>query len=1240
MIIRWLKRITLGILLVVLASLASISALVATEGGSRWLVGKVIDWLPERIGTLEVGELKGNLLTGLDVTFFDFKQRRDGQLHQRYRAKDVSFRWQPFALLYSAVSVQSLEAKDINIILPPPSGEPRAEPFVWPSFALPVRIELGDVQLRDIYIQRGRQPLIYLQSVSGSVSLGTFNLRMDEFAVVTPTYGAEISGRIGLRFPYAASLNANWFYDLPGRGGAEQEPVHFSGAGDVRGDIQELDIEHQLATPFVIASQGTFLPNLVTEAGQPRQSPDVKLQNEWQDQQVLARWFPANLVPPVSSATLDVSGWYDNYHALLNGEVTQETLGEFAVQADVRGDLKHVGIAELAVQQINLDEKAPSSQPAELKATGQVNWLPTVNWELSLAAEHVNPAHYLPEWPGNLRVNLLTTGSYSAANDEVADGNTTNDPAKKMLSVRVTELALNGQLRGLEVTGRGDAGYDGQRWFSDQLRLTLGANQIQVSGSYSDQIDMQWQVNAPLLAQIDPRITGTLSTTGRLQGSFSEPRVEATAEGKNLQWQGYALDAVDLQLEHTGAGNYALALTAQDLQMNQQRFEQLQLNGSGNLAQHQLQAKINSDAYGELTFDLQSHYQQGTWRGKFDALEIDMDKLPRWWLTSSEWIQVDAQQANIGKQCLTTRVRWGNANRTEGAEDTDAAGDSATAQDADAAAIETPQLCIQGEWQAQSGVELQASLFAAPLRQARPWLKPDVTLGGVVDGEVNFRLATNLPNKTSAFSGMTASVNMQTRDGELRYQFADEEPNVYAWNSAQLTANVEGEKLDGRFVMDWAGYGDVQATTQIDFAREDISGEITANFTDLAPLEALIPFADDVQGRLAADVQISGKLQQPDVVGQLNLVDGVARLPRLGVELTAVTARLQSQRGGNIDLRASAKSGPGNLLVTGDLNNLGSENWQLQGNVTGENFQVLQQQQLKANISPTIDLSANTEAIRIQGTTVIPYARAEIKALPPSATRVSKDVVIIDDEREETAVVGIPVFINLDLEIGKDVHFNGFGLDSKLVGKINILQSPPRALLTTGYVSVVDGIYEAYGQELKIERGRLLFQGPYDNPGLDIRAVRETPEHEVSLEIGGTLQQPSSQIRSADGLSESQAMAILLTGKPLSEASAADAYMLLSAVSGLGMSSGPGIQEEIARTLHVDELTIRSDDGLEQSSLSVGKYLSPRLFVRYVVGLFDQAFSVEMEYQMTDRLRLEATSGEAQSIDMVYKIER
>src|SRR5690606_1548839 len=101
----------------------------------------------------------------------------------------------------------------------------------------------------------------------------------------------------------------------------------------------------------------------------------------------------------------------------------------------------------------------------------------------------------------------------------------------------------------------------------------------------------------------------------------------------------------------------------------------------------------------------------------------------------------------------------------------------------------------------------------------------------------------------------------------------------------------------GVFMMDWSDYGEVRATTRIDFVQEDIVGEVTANFRDLAPLEALIPLADDVQGRLAADIQISGRLQQPDVVGQLNLVDGVAKLPRLG-EIGRASCRERACRAG------------------------------------------------------------------------------------------------------------------------------------------------------------------------------------------------------------------------------------------------------------------------------------------------------------------------------------------------------
>jgi translocation and assembly module TamB len=41
-----------------------------------------------------------------------------------------------------------------------------------------------------------------------------------------------------------------------------------------------------------------------------------------------------------------------------------------------------------------------------------------------------------------------------------------------------------------------------------------------------------------------------------------------------------------------------------------------------------------------------------------------------------------------------------------------------------------------------------------------------------------------------------------------------------------------------------------------------------------------------------------------------------------------------------------------------------------------------------------------------------------------------------------------------------------------------------------------------------------------------------------------------------------------------------------------------------------------------------------------MVGLFDQAITLGMRYQLTEKLRLEAESGKAQSLDMIYKMER
>jgi translocation and assembly module TamB len=98
--------------------------------------------------------------------------------------------------------------------------------------------------------------------------------------------------------------------------------------------------------------------------------------------------------------------------------------------------------------------------------------------------------------------------------------------------------------------------------------------------------------------------------------------------------------------------------------------------------------------------------------------------------------------------------------------------------------------------------------------------------------------------------------------------------------------------------------------------------------------------------------------------------------------------------------------------------------------------------------------------------------------------------------------------------------------------------------------------------------------------------------------------------------------------------------MLVNAIGTLGLERSNFITAEIAQVFRLDEFTVQTGDNYEESSLYIGKYLTPRLFVRYVVGLFDQANRMGLRYQLTESLRLEAESGTNQSVDMIYKFER
>ncbi len=92
---------------------------------------------------------------------------------------------------------------------------------------------------------------------------------------------------------------------------------------------------------------------------------------------------------------------------------------------------------------------------------------------------------------------------------------------------------------------------------------------------------------------------------------------------------------------------------------------------------------------------------------------------------------------------------------------------------------------------------------------------------------------------------------------------------------------------------------------------------------------------------------------------------------------------------------------------------------------------------------------------------------------------VSDDVTVVyDDLPPVPKAAPLPMAIKLAIRLGDDVRLEAMGLKTKVGGGINIRQDPSRPLAGNGQLVLNDGRFKAYGQNLIIKDGRILFSGP------------------------------------------------------------------------------------------------------------------------------------------------------------------
>jgi translocation and assembly module TamB len=408
-----------------------------------------------------------------------------------------------------------------------------------------------------------------------------------------------------------------------------------------------------------------------------------------------------------------------------------------------------------------------------------------------------------------------------------------------------------------------------------------------------------------------------------------------------------------------------------------------------------------------------------------------------------------------------------------------------------------------------------------------------------------------------------------------------------------------------------------------------LSGALHAETSNLGLLSLYFPDIDRASGQLHTDVNISGTLGAPLMNGTLKVANGELDLYQVNLALRQAALEVNLDNGG-LDFKGSAHAGAGSAAANGHLE---WHNLQPYGkfHLEGTSLRVADTPEAQIDASPNLDFDVQGRRIEVTGKVTVPFAKIQPKDIT-NAVRTSPDEVIVGSEPENPAE-RFEVMSTITLTLGDKVTVDTSGLTGRLIGSVTIRSGYDAITRATGELSVADGKYLAYARKLDIQRGRLIFTGgAVDDPGIDLRAIKEFPDVTAGINVRGTLQQPRMSFFSDPPLPQSQIVSLILSGGSTQSAQSAGTAAIGQGAALLAAQIGPRVG--------LPDVSLETDPIANETSLVLGRYLSPRLYVSYGVSLTEQLNTFKLRYTLGDHWTIRTELGTARGADLVYTIVR
>jgi translocation and assembly module TamB len=1219
---RGVKIAGLAVLAILAVLLLALWAVLGTQAGSRWALG--------RVPGLSVEHFQGRL--GGQWSADHLLWAQDGS---RVELDAPAFDWSPECLLRMTLCINRLDVEQIRLDVAP-STEESSGPIQLPDLKLPVSIQLGDVRVGSLLFN-GSEQLKGLQLAAhwtaagmqiDAVHLQRDGLVLDLNGLLQPSGDWPLTANGNLSLPYAPGgapwtvalkvegdllktlkLDADSSGYLPAKLLGELQPladdlpaqVHITADGfkpsaDLPDTLQlnQLDLTakgdlrsgYQLLGKAVLPAEkgpvdlllqgkvdakGAQIAGLDLNAGE-QQSLKLTAQLDWQqgfsaDAKIDWLDFPWHRLYPlidqpqvvVRTFNGEVSYKDGNYLGNLKADLDGPA-GKFNVVTPFSGDLTQIFLPEL---------KLTAGQG---KAEGHLNlkFADGIAWDTALDLSALNPAYWVAQLPGTLAGPLRSQGEFK------------NEQLKLN-----ADLDLKGRLRGQTAVLAAKAEGAGEQWTLANLDVRLGDNRINGSGSLQQRLAGQIDIKLARLAQLWPQLRGQVNGRLDVAGSLKAPQGKLELKGQQLAFADNRLQSLSLDANLDSAQRAKIDLKGNGIQSGDTQVGTLTASAQGDIRNQKVQLDLAGPLV-KLALALDGNLDQGNWRGRLASGDVQTG--------GQDWrLQAPAKIERMADGKLTFAAHcW-----VSGA----------------------ASLCGEDQ-RLMPEPKLRYHLKQFPIDSLAAFLPKDFAWQGNLNADIQLDLPA---------SGPKGVVSVDASGGTLRVKDKDQWLD-FPYDTLKLETTLNPKRIDTQLNFRGGQLGELLLQAQINPLPKNkpISGNFSLTGLDLAVARPFVPMVEKLNGRLNGSGRISGGLLAPQVNGNVNLVGGEVSGPELPISLEGLNVQALIA-GESVQLNGawrSGKAGQGSLKGRIDWGQALAVGLSLQGSqlpVTVEPYAELE-------VAPDLKISLKNDKLAIAGKVRIPRGDITVRELPPSTVKVSDDTVIVGSQTEE-GKPPMAMAMDIDVAVGEDqLNFSGFGLTAKVQGHVHIGDN----MDTRGELWLNDGRYRAYGQRLDVRRARLLFAGPLDQPYLDIEAIRKTDDVVAGIRLSGSAEQPTTQIFSEPAMSQEQALSYLVLGRPLSS-TGEDNNMLAQAALGLGLMGSAGVTSDLANKLGIQDFDLDTQGSGTTTAVVASGKITEKLSLRYGVGVFEPASTIALRYLLSKKVYLEVASGVASSLDIFYK---